>query len=250
MSCPEQLHTQSLLDGELGGAAATSAKRHMESCGECQSLHVQDIAVGDLVRRHAVRYRAPERTVARVRAALDSEAGAVPRQFVDRRSFWLGALGGAAISAFAASLASLVLFPASGASVLEMVTDAHTRAMMSGHAVEVVSSNRHTVKPWFAGRVPIAPPVADFALQGFSLAGGRTDKVAGARAAVLVYRHSKHEIDVFVWADNGSHLPAAGVRHGYHVEFWKRGDLDFAAVSDMDSTEMKKFAQLVRGEQE
>src|SRR5581483_4818673 len=113
-------------------------------------------------------------------------------------------------------------------------------------AIEVASSNHHTVKPWFAGRVAISPPVADFAEEGFALAGGRTDTIARTRAAVVVYRHGKHLIDLFVWADDGAALPREGVRHGYHSLFWKKGDLDFAAVSDADPAELKKFAALVR----
>jgi anti-sigma factor RsiW len=133
---------------------------------------------------------------------------------------------------------------------MRSLVDAHTRALMSGHVIEVASSNHHTVKPWFAGRVPVSPPVADFAADGFALAGGRIDKVAGSAAAVVVYRHGAHEIDLFVWPDRGSRLPASGVRHGYHAVFWKNGDLDFAAVSDMQSNELSRFVELVKGERE
>ena len=121
---------------------------------------------------------------------------------------------------------------------------------MSGHTIEVVSSNHHTVKPWFAGRVPLSPPVADFAKEGFTLAGGRADDVAGARTAVVVYRHGNHEIDLFVWTDKGSRLPADATTHGYHTVFWKKSDLDFAAVSDMDESELHKFTSLVKSEPE
>jgi anti-sigma factor RsiW len=113
----------------------------------------------------------------------------------------------------------------------------------------VVSSNHHTVKPWFAGRIEVSPPVADFAKDGFVLAGGRVDRVAGSRAAVVVYRHGKHEIDLFVWPDRGARLPGESLRHGYRSFFWKNGDLDFAAVSDTERAELVKFTNLVRAEE-
>ena len=150
----------------------------------------------------------------------------------------------------AAALAMLIVLPPSAGTLAEAVTDAHTRALMSGNAIVVASTNHHTVKPWFAGRVPLSPPVADFAAQGFPLAGGRTDTVAGVPAAVVVYRHGKHEVDLFVWADKGSRQPGESTTRGYHAIFWKRGDLDFAAVSDTEGTELHKFVTLVQSEPE
>jgi anti-sigma factor RsiW len=162
----------------------------------------------------------------------------------------MGAGSGAGIVALAASLAFFSFLPASEATLTEAVTDAHTRALMRGETIQIVSSNHHTVKPWFAGRIALSPPVADFPQKGFSLAGGRVDEIAGARAAVVVYRHGAHEIDLFVWADKGAKLPASTTRLGYHTIFWKRGDLDFAAVSDTEATELNKFVNLVRSERE
>jgi anti-sigma factor RsiW len=127
---------------------------------------------------------------------------------------------------------------------------AHTRALMQDREIQVVSTDHHTVKPWFAGRIPLSPPVADFAAQGFTLTGGRLDRVAGSPAAVVVYRHGKHEIDLFVWSDRGSALPSAGLSHGYHSIFWKSQDLDFAAVSDTAVPELASFAKLVQAEPE
>jgi anti-sigma factor RsiW len=117
---------------------------------------------------------------------------------------------------------------------------------MRGQAIQVASTSHHTVKPWFAGRVLISPPVADFAREGFVLAGGRVDEIAGARAAVVVYRHGHHTIDLFVWADRGAPLPKESIIRGYRALFWKRGDLDFAEVSDMGGAETQQFAQLAK----
>jgi anti-sigma factor RsiW len=252
MSCPELLRTQAYLDGELDGQAATEAERHMETCVECQAFSADAAQLSDVMRRSLTRYQAPADLPARIASALDAErpsARVLPFR-PGGRSFWAGAAGGVGVSALAAGFAILAILPPSAGTLAESVTDAHTQALMSGRVIQVASSSHHTVKPWFAGRVPLSPPVADFASQGFTLAGGRTAEVAGKRAAVVVYRHGRHEIDLFVWADSGGHVPNETLTHGYRTLFWKHRDLDFAAVSDMDDSEMHKFAQLVRSEPE
>ncbi len=97
----------------------------------------------------------------------------------------------------------------------------------------------------------VAPASArDFAAEGFKLTGGRIDTLAGQHAAVVVYEHGLHEIDLFVWADRGGRLPGAGTRRGYNILCWKHDDLDFAAVSDMQASELSTFGSLIRAAQE
>jgi anti-sigma factor RsiW len=98
--------------------------------------------------------------------------------------------------------------------------------------------------------VALSPPVADFARQGFRLAGGRVQKIDGMDMAVVVYRHGAHEIDLFVWTGTGPQLPGSTVRHGYHLVSWAKGDLRFAVVSDMESGEIDQFVHLVQSEPE
>jgi anti-sigma factor RsiW len=251
MTCPELLRTQACLDGELEGAAATEAERHIESCAECQAFSADAAQLSDAMRRELVRHRTPAHLHARIAAALDAERpSAKILSFKSGRTFWTGAASGVGLSALAAGFAILALLPPSAGTLAQSVADAHTQALMSGRVIEVASSSHHTVKPWFAGRVPLSPPVADFAQQGFTLTGGRADEIAGSRAAVVVYRHGRHEVDLFVWADARTSLPQETVTRGYRSLFWKRGDLDFAAVSDMDDRELHKFVQLIQSEPE
>lgn len=248
MTCAETLRTQAYLDGALDGDAATEAEQHVAGCAECQQL-VEDVArLSDAIRTGATHYRAPDILRAKISRKLEAETRRPGH--VARRSFWFGAAGGAGISALAAAFALFLILPPSANTLADAVTDAHTHALMSGQIFQVASSNHHTVKPWFAGRVAVSPPVADFAQQGFVLTGGRIDKIAGSRAAVVTYKHGRHEIDLFVWADHGSRLPGTGTRHGYHATFWKKGDLNFAAVSDTATDELEKFVNLVRSEPE
>ncbi|HVZ70679.1 MAG TPA: zf-HC2 domain-containing protein [Rhizomicrobium sp.] len=246
MSCPELLRTQAFLDGELDGAAAAQAERHIESCAECQRFCSDAANLSDAIREQASRYDAPNPVRARILGALKPEGA----KSAPRRSFWSGVAGGVGVSALAAAISFFAVLPPSAEMLAQSVTDAHTRAMMNGKTIQIASSSHHTVKPWFAGRIAISPPVADFQDEGFTLTGGRIDKIAGLPAAVVVYSHGKHQIDLFVWADQGSNLPGDSTSHGYHVLFWKKADLDFAAVSDTDKTELKKFVGLVKAEPE
>jgi anti-sigma factor (TIGR02949 family) len=245
MSCRELLRTHAYLDGELDGAAAAEAERHIETCAECREASEHAARLSDAIRREAAHYPAPAALRARIAAALDSEKTAVVVPF-KRRNFWYGALSGAGAMAAAAGLAFVLMLPPSAENLAQAVTDDHTAALMSGHLIQIASSNHHVVKPWFAGRVDVSPPTPDFPQADFTLTGGRVDRIEGARAAVVVYRHGGHVIDLFVWPDRGSALPADATRHGYHAIFWKSGDLDFAAVSDTQKRELENFVTLVR----
>ncbi len=252
MRCAETLKTQAFIDGEVAGAEVEAIERHIEGCAECQAFCATAAALSDAIRARARHHLAPASLRRRVQMALDADAAG--RRLQGARSstagFWRGAFSGAGATALAAGLATLAFLPPSAASLADQITAAHTRALMRGEEIQVVSTDHHTVKPWFAGRAPLSPPVADFAQQGYRLAGGRLDKVAGSAAAVVVYQHGKHEIDLFVWVDRGSSLPSSGLSRGYHSIFWKSKDLDFAAVSDTAAPELASFVDLVRAEPE
>lgn len=253
MTCPHIPESQALMDGALDGEAAVAAARHLETCAECQAA-VEDAAMlGHAIRTEATYHDAPAGLAARVTAALDAEDAAPPprRRFgLDLRSLGLGAAGGVGASMLAACLALFVLAPPSPQTLAQQVSDAHVRALMDGKLIAVVSSSHHTVKPWFAGRVAVSPPVADFADQGFTLVGGRVDRIAGADAAVVVYAHGAHHIDLFAWPDRGAPLTGEGLRHGWRWIGWRQGDLDLAAVSDVQDSELQRFVNLVRQQRE
>ena len=238
------LNTQSYLDGELTGAEAAEAERHLQTCAECQAFAATAADISDALRK-APRYTAPAPLRAAVLARLDKE----PVRF-SPRSFWLGAAGGAGASALAAGFALVLMLPPSIATLTQSVADAHARALTSGHAIMVVSSNHHTVKPWLAAHAGLSPPVADFAADGFTLTGGRVDEVAGRTAAVITYAHGNPEVDLFAWPDRGAGLPEGGMALGFRTAFWKSGDMDFAAVSDMDQAAFRKFVMLARAQRE
>ena len=244
MNCRESLRTQSYLDGELHGTDAQAAERHLAECAQCQALAAQTADLSDAMGKTA-RYRAPESLRLGLSAALDRETARKPG-----RGFWLGAASGSGLTALAAGFALFALLPPSAASLAQAVTDAHARALTSGRMIMVASSSHHTVKPWLAQHAGISPPVTDFADAGFVLTGGRVDEVAGARAAVAVYRHGNHQLDLFAWIDRGAPLPAPGIHRGFRTRFWKSGDMDFAAVSDVDAAAFEKFVSLAQRQRE
>jgi len=264
--CDKILLVQAELDGELDAAEAAALATHKTSCPVCRE------AAADIARARAVIDRSLYRTMpdalrtrilAEIEAAQEAEApppqpvaSAAPRRW--RRwtlppfSLGLGSFGLGA--ACAAALALLVLSSPEPSitgqpSLTEQVVAGHIRAMQPGHLEDVASSDRHTVKPWFDGRLDFAPPVKDFAVTGFPLRGGRLDYLAGRPVAALVYQRDKHIIDLFVWParGNSSPPPDTAQRQGYNVVHWTQDGMVFWAVSDVEIGQLRDFAETWRG---
>ena len=162
------------------------------------------------------------------------------------RPFWVGALSGAGGAAIAATFAFLLLVPRFTNPLLDELVSAHVRSLMPSHLIDVVSTDKHTVKPWFAGHADVSPVVADFEPQGYRLVGGRVDYLEHQRSAVVVYQHGAHVINVFSWGGQGRALPADVTRSGYHLAFWKAGDLEYCAVSDTGWDELLGLVRLLK----
>jgi anti-sigma factor RsiW len=255
VQCPESLRTQAYFDAELDAASAAAVERHMEHCAECRALLKDLEQVHAVLRRDAEYARAAPALRANIMRALDQEGGAEtaerPSQEHSRsprrpRSFWMGVLGGAGGTAVAATLAFLLLVPRLTNPLLDELVSAHVRSLMPAHLIDVVSTDKHTVKPWFAGHTDVSPVVADFEAQGYTLIGGRADYLDHQRSAVVVYRHGAHVINVFSWAGKEGSLPANATRSGYHLAFWREGDLDYCAVSDTGWDELLGLVRLLR----
>ena len=144
-------------------------------------------------------------------------------------------------------LASLALFLISSPRSLltDELVNAHLRSLQPAHLVDVESTDRHTVKPWFEGHVDVSPAVYDFTAQGYRLLGGRADYFQHQRAAALVYQHGAHFINVFSW-EGEAPVDADTTRNGYRLAFWKTGNLHYAAVSDTGWDELRTLERLIR----
>jgi len=249
MPCSETLRTQEYFDGELDASASVAVERHLETCAECASLLANLEATRKLIREQAPYHRASDALRKRIADSLRREDGERPtvRGLVTANwRFLSGAASGSAMTALAAVLTLFVMLPPPSSPLVGEVMNAHLRSMMSDHLIDVVSSDRHTVKPWFAGHTDVSPPAIDFASDGYKLIGGRADYVDGHRAAVVVYRHGAHVINVFAWTHDDEKLPATASRNGYRFVFWRHGNLSFGAVSDTGPDELLALVHLVQ----
>jgi anti-sigma factor RsiW len=252
MQCSDALRAQAYFDGEADAVTAADIERHMEYCAACRTLHRGLEELRTALRRDLPHIPIPPALRARVMRALDEESSIdAPRRrarpTLRTRPFWMGATsGGLGMAAVAATLAFLLLSPQLTTPVVDELLNAHVNSLLSTHLIDVVSTDKHTVKPWFAGHTDVSPLVADFEPQGYTLVGGRVDYLEHQRAAVVVYRHGAHVINVFSWAAAQRSLPDKLTRNGYHFAFWKVGDLQYCAVSDTGWDELLGLVQLLR----
>jgi anti-sigma factor (TIGR02949 family) len=253
VECAESLRVQAYFDGEVDAISAADIERHTENCAECRAL-LEDLEQTRMaIRRDATHEHAPPELRARIMRALAQETAVeTPRpgrwgQSTWRtRPFWAGAFAGIGGAAIAATLAFFLLSPALTNPLLDDLVAAHVRSLMPAHLIDVVSTDQHTVKPWFAGHTDVSPVVADFAQQGYRLIGGRADYVDHQRSAVVVYQHGRHIINVFSWAASGHSPPKYTTRNGYRMAFWKAGDLEYCAVSDTGRDELLGLVRLLQ----
>lgn len=228
---------QAELDGELSPAEAARVVAHAAACHACSTVRRELSELSAALRSAAPRYPAPPQIRGRLRPRLAPLRAASSR----------GAVGVAAGAALAAAL-MLALLPAPPATGDgDAALDAHLRALLPGRLVDVPSSDRHTVKPWFDGRLDFIPPVRDFAAAGFPLEGGRVDYLGGRAVAVLVYRRRQHAIDLFVAPAPDPAAVSATARRGFHELAWAEDGFAFRAVSDLGPDELAAFARLWRG---
>lgn len=231
------LLVQADIDSELDIPTSARVAHHVETCAACAALQVDMITLSQRLRAEIVQDAAPPALIRPLQIAA--------AQRLERRRRAAPLFGGfGAGVALAAGLAGLILLPTSDPNAA--LIDGHIRALQPGHLVDVVSTDTHTVKPWFDGRVDFAPDVRDFAADGFPLTGGRLDYVSGRTVAVLIYQRAKHPIDVFVWPNTGTTNAALSVSNakGYAIARWTADGMQHVAISDISADDMTIFAKL------
>jgi anti-sigma factor RsiW len=238
-------------DGELDAAASAALAAHVETCPYCAALRDRLILLSSRLRAEVAMPPAPETLRAPLLQALAAapQAGAgIPPARLPRRRAVLSFGAGAAMAAMAASVAWLAL--PRGAGDDGDLLDLHLRALQPGHLTDVVSTDQHTVKPWFDGRIDFAPAVKDLAASGFPLIGGRLDVLQGRPVAVLVYGRARHVIDLVVAPEAGAPLAAAeptdSTLRGYGIVQWSNGGMRYAAISDVARADLAEFVRLWR----
>lgn len=211
-------------------------------------MSLDDKDLSTLIREHATRHKAPETLRAGIRTQIALEEAR--RTPPPPRRPWLVTGWGTASAGFALGMLCMGLLLPLGlrlGSVEPLDADlvaGHVRALRVGPIAEVLSTDRHTVKPWFQGKLDYAPPVFDLASEGYALTGGRIEHVRGEPVGVLIFNHNRHVIDLFVWPSTDRAEPQRTVRRGFNVVHWADGSMQYWAVSDTDRHEMENFVRL------
>jgi anti-sigma factor RsiW len=232
-----QLH--GYLDGELEPAAMADMQAHLQGCTECRQQHAQVKLLNESVRRHAPYYAAPDLLLRTVFAA----APARPSWRLRFRSWLAPAFSAAAL---ALALVLYIATPSGEQPWMEEAVSSHVRSLMAGHLNDVASSDRHTVKPWFTGKLDFSPPVYDFTEQGYPLLGGRLDYLQHQTAAALSYGRARHVINLFIVPVTGADRPREALAlRGYNIVAWQQNHMRFIAVSDVERGELEAFGKLV-----
>lgn len=234
-----------LVDGELGPLRRRLVSYHLARCPECAVQFEDLLTMQRAIRTNLPFYRAPPSLAARIGNMLPEEAAPPVRR---RRFAGLAMAGGGACAGALAGVALtfMVLSGPSSDPLARAVIGSHVRSLMVDHLTDVPTSDRHTVKPWLSAHLDVSPPVRDLVADGFPLVGGRLDYIDGHPAAAVVYRHDKHVINLFAWADTGDadagfHLQA---RQGFNLVSWRRGGVAYCAISDLEADQLEAFARL------
>ena len=253
MNCAEcEILLHALIDGELDAGHAREVEAHAATCAACGEKLEAFRTMRQAMAGASLKEKAPANLRGRIEAALPQPSAQIiaPRQFFQpsRRSFFGGfAVGTALSAAVAASLVLTVFRGDQEDTIAGEVVSAHIRSLQAGHLMDVETSDQHTVKPWFDGKLDVAPPVIDLTAEGFTLVGGRLDYIDGEPVASVVYQRRKHVINLFVAQRLGSEHAAVSDRtiQGYNVRHWSEQGLDFWAVSDLAGDELDEFVQKI-----
>jgi anti-sigma factor RsiW len=241
MTCDEaEILLHALIDGELDAGHAREVEAHLASCAKCAAAARDYREIGKAVAAGSLRYTAPPELRRRIEAALPQT------QAPTRRALLKGFAMGSAVSAIAATgLFAIVLRGDDEQRLQGEFVSAHLRSLQANHLTDVVSTDQHTVKPWFNGRLDVSPPVVDLASQGFPLIGGRLDYIDGRPVGAVVYRRRQHVINLFVAQGASGESRAAKMEtvQGFNIRRWSERGLDYWAVSDLAKDELTNFAE-------
>jgi len=242
MTCDEaEILLHALIDGELDAGNTRAVEDHIAGCPRCAAQLRDYREMSKMIAGADVRYKAPLELRRRIEASLPQQA-----QVPSRRAVLRGFAMGSAVSALAATgLVAIVLRSDDEARIQSEVVSAHLRSLQAGHLTDVISTDQHTVKPWFNGKLDVAPPVIDLTAQGFTLIGGRLDYVDARPIGAIVYRRRAHVINLFVAQTASTERRAAKTEtlQGFNIRRWSDRGLNYWAVSDLAADELAEFGE-------
>jgi anti-sigma factor RsiW len=241
------------IDGELDLVRTIEMEIHLKSCAACAQKLENQQELHDALRRSSLAYAAPAVLRDRIQSSLRASNGVEVR---GRKIKWPSLH----IWQWAGAVAVLVLISLSGwqwtarlrapsddQRITAEVFSSHVRSLEGNHLMDVVSTDQHTVKPWFDAKLDFSPPVEDLASDGFPLVGGRLDYLEGREVAALIYQRREHFINVFVWPNSTGSNSSQAIesRQGYYIMRWSRGGFQCWAVSDIGASDLAEFVGLL-----
>jgi anti-sigma factor RsiW len=241
------------LDGELDLVRTIEMETHLKSCTACARELENQQALRDALRRGSLAYAAPTALRDRIHSSLVSsttvqEPERASRWYTLHIWRWATAFAVLAVCSVTAwQLLPGLRGPSSDRQIATEIFASHVRSLEANHLMDVASTDQHTVKPWFDGKLDFSPPVEDLASDGYPLVGGRLDYLEGREVAALVYQRRKHFINAFVWPNPGGSNSARAVesRQGYNLMRWSRGGFQFWAASDVSAPDLAEFVRLL-----
>lgn len=256
MNCQEfSTFLSAYCDGELDLAGSLEFEKHLQSCPHCRRAYENQSVVKKAVTANAPYYRAPADLRRNILAAIRSDSGAehdAPKPSIVRPKPWAWQWSPVSAGLAMAACLAIGFFGALGVTqhssrnlLAREIAASHVRSLLATHLMDVVSTDQHTVKPWFDGKLDFAPPVTDLAADGYPLIGGRLDYIGGRTVAVLVYQRRKHYINLFVWPGSSeSASRQTATESGYNLLNWGRNGMTFWEVSDINKEDLQAFADL------
>jgi anti-sigma factor RsiW len=242
MTCDEaEILIHALIDGELDAGHAREVEAHVAQCPRCTASLAAYRQMSAAIASADLRYSAPQSLRLRLEASLPKPAAAAASS---RRAVLRGFALGSGVSAIAATMLFAVVLRRDDQDRVDYeIVSAHLRSLQAGHLIDVQSTDQHTVKPWFNGKLDVAPPVIDLTAQGFTLIGGRLDYVDARPIGAVIYKRRAHVINLFVaQTSNMAHrAPRTETIQGYNIRSWSERGLNFWAVSDIGADELEEF---------
>ena len=249
MNCREvQPLIDGYVDGELGPIHNREIEEHLQSCSVCSKLHHEHQALQAATRDSSLYFKAPATLQRRIWSSLRQDRKSQPILSIAPWR-WVGIAASLTLVAILTwRVVPLVQSPVADDQLIQEVTSAHVRSLMVSHLVDIQSSDRHVVKPWFTGKLDFAPPVVDLGERGFPVIGGRLDYLGNRAVAVVVYKRREHVINLFIWpaAQDSAVKTTPVTQQGYHLFHWTQSDMAYWAVSDLNIKELLEFVRLVQ----